>query len=267
MESAYRRERAGVSDPLEPDRIEQTGGPMTSALSGKVALVTGVSHDGQVGQAVARALAAEGAALVITARSRDNVAARAGELKNGGARVLAVPANLVDESEVRTLVDRATAEYGRIDALVNLAGGLTRYKPLIEHTLEDWNQEVGNNLLAAFLCSRAVFPRLRDGGGGTIINFARAGLPQANMVAYNCAKAGVEALTRTLALEGRDHGIRANAVAPGLVDTGSNIESMKPKDLKKWARREDIARTVVFLASDASAGITGQTLAVTGWGI
>jgi len=87
------------------------------------------------------------------------------------------------------------------------------------------------------------------------------------MVAYNCAKAGVEALTRTLALEGRDHGIRVNAVAPGLVDTESNIEAMKPKDLKKWAKREDIARVVVFLASDASAGITGQTLAVTGWGI
>jgi NAD(P)-dependent dehydrogenase (short-subunit alcohol dehydrogenase family) len=158
-------------------------------------------------------------------------------------------------------------KHGRIDILVNLAGGLTRYKPAVEHTLEDWNNEMNNNLLAAFLCARAVFPRLRDAGGGTIINFARAGSPQANMVAYNCAKAGVEAMTRTLALEGRDHAIRVNAVAPGLVDTGSNIEAMKPKDLKKWAKKEDIARVVVFLASDASAGITGQTLQVTGWGI
>ena len=240
---------------------------MSSLLSGKVALVTGVSRDGQVGQAVARALAAEGAALAIVARSRNNVEARAQELKSSGARALAVAANLADEAEVGRLVDRVASECGRIDVLVNLAGGLTRYKPAVEHTLEDWNNEMNNNLLAAFLCSRAVFPRLRDAGGGAIINFARAGSPQANMVAYNCAKAGVEALTRTLALEGRDHGIRVNAVAPGLVDTESNIEAMKPKDLKKWARKEDIARAVVFLASDAAAGITGQTLAVTGWGI
>jgi NAD(P)-dependent dehydrogenase (short-subunit alcohol dehydrogenase family) len=112
-----------------------------------------------------------------------------------------------------------------------------------------------------------VFPRMKDAGGGSIINFSRAGTPQANMVAYNCAKAGVDALTRTLALEGRDHGIRVNAIAPGLVDTTSNIEAMKPKDLKKWAKREDIARVAVFLASDASAGITGQTIPVTGGGI
>jgi len=201
------------------------------------------------------------------ARSRDHVEARAQELAASGARVLPVAANLADESEVREAVDRVVLKHGRIDILVNLAGGLTRYKPAVEHTLEDWNNEMNNNLLAAFLCARAVFPRLRDAGGGTIINFARAGSPQANMVAYNCAKAGVEAMTRTLALEGRDHAIRVNAVAPGLVDTGSNIEAMKPKDLKKWAKKEDIARVVVFLASDASAGITGQTLQVTGWGI
>ena len=87
------------------------------------------------------------------------------------------------------------------------------------------------------------------------------------MAAYNCAKAGIEALTRTLALEGRDMGIRVNAVAPGLVDTASNVAAMKPKDLSSWTKREDIARATVFLASDASAGITGQVLPVTGWGI
>jgi NAD(P)-dependent dehydrogenase (short-subunit alcohol dehydrogenase family) len=240
---------------------------MADLLSGKVALVTGVSHSGQVGQAVAAALAAEGAALAIAARSRDQVEARAQELASGGARVLPVAANLVDESEVQKVIDQVASKYGRIDILVNLAGGLTRYKPAVDYTLDDWNHELANNLLTAFLCSRAVFPRLRDGGGGAIINFARAGSAQANMVAYNCAKAGVEALTRTLALEGRDHNIRVNAVAPGLVDTQSNIEAMKPKDMKKWTRKEDIARAVVFLASDAAAGVTGQTLAVTGWGI
>ena len=130
---------------------------MTALLSGKVALVTGVSRDQQIGQAVARALAAEGAALGIVARSRDHVEARAQELAASGARVLPVAANLADESEVREAVDRVVLKHGRIDILVNLAGGLTRYKPAVEHTLEDWNNEMNNNLLAAFLCARAVF--------------------------------------------------------------------------------------------------------------
>jgi NAD(P)-dependent dehydrogenase (short-subunit alcohol dehydrogenase family) len=108
---------------------------------------------------------------------------------------------------------------------------------------------------------------MQAAGGGVIINFARAGLPQANMVANNFAKAGIEALTRTLALEGRDSGIRVNAVAPELVHTASNIAAMKPKDLKRWTKREDIAKTVAFLASPATAGITGQVVAVTGWGL
>jgi NAD(P)-dependent dehydrogenase (short-subunit alcohol dehydrogenase family) len=240
---------------------------MPAVLEGKVALVTGVSHDGQIGQAVAQKLAESGAALAICARTQSNVEARAEELRQAGARVLAVAASLTDEAKVRQLIERALSEYRRIDILVNLAGGLTCYKLAVEHSLDDWTQELNNNLLSAFLTSQAVFPHMQESGGGAIINFARAGLPQANMVAYNCAKAGIEALTRTLALEGRDSGIRVNAVAPGLVDTASNIAAMKPKDLKCWAKREDIAETVLFLASQAGAGITGQVIAVTGAGV
>ena len=240
---------------------------MTNSLAERVVLVTGVSHDGQVGQAVAQALAERGARLAIAARSREQVDARAAELRTAGARVLALAVDLAAEDQVQQAVDRVVSEFGRVDVLINLAGGLTRYKPLVEHTIEDWNHELGNNLLTAFLCTRAVFPLMRSAGCGSIVNFARAGAVQANMVAYSCAKAGIEALTRTLALEGRDHGIRVNAIAPGLVDTASNIDAMKPKDLKKWARREDIARAAVFLASDESAGITGQVIAVTGWGV
>jgi NAD(P)-dependent dehydrogenase (short-subunit alcohol dehydrogenase family) len=240
---------------------------MPASLKGKVAVVTGVSGDGQIGQAVAKALAESGAALAICARTQSNVEARAAELRQAGARVFALAGSLTDESQVRRLIDGTLSEYGRIDILVNLAGGLTRYKPAVEHSLDDWRDEIANNLLSAFLTSRAAFPHLQAAGGGVIINFARAGLPQANMVAYNCAKAGIEALTRTLALEGRDVGIRVNAVAPGLVETASNLTAMKPKDLKRWTKREDVAETVVFLASPAASGITGQVIAVTGWGL
>ncbi len=240
---------------------------MAGRLDGKVALISGVSNDGQIGQTVARVLAEQGAALGIAARSQTNVAARAKELEAAGAKVLALSADLTDEAQVEQLVKRMLNHYGKIQLLVNLAGGLTRYKPITDHTLEDWSSELNNNLLSAFLLSRAVFPHLRESGGGCIINFSRAGRPQANMVAYNCAKAAIEALTHTLALEGRDAKIRVNAVAPGLVDTASNIAAMKPKDLTKWAQREDIAQAVLFLASDAAAGITGQILPVAGWGI
>jgi len=240
---------------------------MAGILEGKVAIVTGVSHDGQVGQAVAKALAAAGAALAICARTQGNVEARAQELRQSGAKVLPVAASLTDEAQVRRVVEETLRAYARIDVLVNLAGGLTLYKPSVEFSLDDWTRELNNNLLSAFLLSREVFPHMAKAGGGSIVNFARAGLSQANMVAYNCAKAGIEALTRTLALEGREAAIRVNAVAPGLVDTQSNIAAMKPKDLSRWAKKEEIAEAVVFLASPAAAGITGQVIAVTGWGL
>ena len=240
---------------------------MSGLLDGKIALVTGVSNDGQIGQSVARVFAQNGAGLGIAARSQKNVEARAKELEAEGAKVLAFQGDLTDETQVGQAVERMIAHYGRIHILVNLAGGLTRYKSTIDHTLDDWNAEINNNLLTAFLCSRAVFSHMRESGGGCIVNFSRAARPQANMVAYNCAKAAIEALTQTLALEGRDAKIRVNAVAPGLVDTASNITAMKPKDLAKWTRREDIAQAVLFLGSDAAAGITGQILPVAGWGI
>src|SRR3990172_10806686 len=164
------------------------------------------------------------------------------------------------------MIDGTLKEFNRIDILVNLAGGLTRYKPAVEHSLDDWTSELNNNLLSAFLTSRAAFPHMKAAGGGVIINFSRAGQPQANMVAYNCAKAGIDALTRTFALEGRDAGIRVNAVAPGLVDTASDIAAMKPKDLSHWAKRDEIAEAVAFLASPAAEGSTGQAIAVTRWG-
>src|SRR3990170_6207377 len=173
---------------------------MQITLEGKVAIVTGVSGDGQVGQAVAKALAENGAQLALCARTQSNVEARAQELRQTGARVFAIAGSLTDEAQVKRLIDGAMKEYGRIDILVNRAGGLSRYKSAVEHSLDDWRAEVDNNLLSAFLTSRAAFPHLQAAGGGAIINFARAGQPQANMVAYNCAKAGIEALTRTFAL-------------------------------------------------------------------
>lgn len=232
----------------------------------KVVIVTGVSSDGQIGQAVAEAFAVQGAKLVISARRAEKLTARADEIKALGAEILAIPADLTSEAEVNGMVQQTLDQFGRVDILVNLAGGLTKYKSVTEHSLEDWTSELNNNLLTAFLCSKAVFEPMKSAGGGRIINFARASDPQAKMVAYNCAKAGVVALTRTLALEGRKHNIGVNAVAPGLVETKSNVKAMQPKeeDLARWPSRDEIAAAVLFLASEQASGVTGQIVAVTG---
>jgi len=240
---------------------------MADNLRDKVAIVTGVSHDGQVGQAVAKALAAQGASLAICARSKDNVVARAAELKAEGANVIPIAGSLTDEAHVKKLVSETVSAFGRIDIVVNLAGGLTVYKPSTDVSVDEWTREVNNNVLSAFLVTREAFPHMAKTGGGSVINFARAGQAQANMLPYNVAKAGVAALTRTFALEGKEAKIRVNAVAPGLVDTASNVNMMKPKDTSKWAKRDEIADVVLFLASPASLGVTGQVLDVTGWGL
>jgi len=232
----------------------------------KVVIVTGVSSDGQIGQAIAQAFAKEGAKLVISARRAEKVAARAEEIKAMGGDVLAVPADLTNEAEVNALVQKTLEQYGRVDILVNLAGGLTKFNAITETSLADWTSELNNNLLTAFLCSKAVFGPMKDAGGGRIINFARAGEPQGKMVAYNCAKAGVWALTRTLALEGRKANIKVNAIGPGLMDTKSNVKAMQPKeeDLARWPTREELTSAVLFLASDEASGISGQLLPVSG---
>ena len=177
----------------------------------------------------------------------------------------AVAASATEEPEALRLIDETLRADSRLDILVNLAGGVYAREPAIEFSLEDWTRELNNNLLTAFLVTRGAFPHMAKAGAGSIVNFARAGGPQANMVAYNCAKAGVEALTRTFALEGRDAGIRVNAIAPGLVDTQSNVAAMKPKDMKRWAKRDDIAEAVVFARLSRIPRHHGAADRGTGW--
>ena len=242
-------------------------------LQGQVAIITGVSHTGQVGLALASSFAREGAKLAISSRISERVRARAEELRAEGAQVIGVTADLTSEEGVNTLIEQTVSRYGRIDILVNLAGGLTKYGPSHELTLADWEAELNNNLRSTFLCSRAVWPVMQKQGRGTILNFSTAGGvmgASANMLAYNCAKAGVDALTRTFAREGRNIGISVNAIGPGLLITQSNIESMKPsaEDLrKKWVSLDQIAEAALFLVSEAGNGVNGVLLPVQAKGI
>lgn len=242
-------------------------------LQDQVAIITGVSHAGQVGFALARAFAQEGALLAVSARNAERVQARAEELRSLGAKAIGVPADLTTEAGANVLVEQTMAAYGRVNILVNLAGGLTQYGHPEELTLEKWDKELNNNLRSAFLCTRAVWPVMKNQGGGKIVNFSRAGGVQSSgpmMLAYNCAKAGVDALTITYAKAGKPYGILVNAIGPGLAVTQSNMESMKPTTEevnKKWVSREQIAEAVIFLASPAGDGVNGVILSVQGRGI
>src|SRR5437763_11009986 len=167
-------------------------------LKDQVAIITGVSHAGQVGYALASAFAREGALLAISARNAERVKARAQALQSEGARVIAIPADLTTEEGANTLIQKTLEAYGRIDILVNLAGGLTKYGPPDELTLTEWEAELNNNLRSAFLCTRAVWPVMKRQGGGKILNFSRAGGVQSSgpmILAYTCPKAGIHALT------------------------------------------------------------------------
>ena len=241
-------------------------------LQGQVAIVTGVSHAGQVGFALAVAFARDGALLAISTRNAERVKARAEELRAQGASVIAIPADLTTEEGAQTLIQETLAAYGHIDVLVNLAGGLTKYGPPDELSLAAWEAELNNNLRTAFLCTRAVWPIMKRQGGGKILNFSRAGGPEHSnpqMLAYNCAKAGIDALTYNFARAGKEFGIAVNALGPGIVTTQANIDSMKPSPeemRQNWVKLEDLIEAALFLVTKASDGVNGVVLAVQGKG-
>jgi NAD(P)-dependent dehydrogenase (short-subunit alcohol dehydrogenase family) len=236
----------------------------TFVLASKVALVTGVGNRGQVGYVVAKEMIAAGARVCITdvfPAVHDLV----GEL---GENAFAKQADLTDESAVRELVNAARERFGRLDVVVNVAGGLSVIKPLADTTDAEWRRELQRNSETAFLVTREALPHLRE-TRGSIINFASpAGVrAQAQLSAYSAAKAAVVAMTRALAIEEKDYGVRANALAPGMIDTEQNRKAVPDPAAVKWVSREDIAAVVVFLASDASKGVTGEVIHVLGEGI
>jgi NAD(P)-dependent dehydrogenase (short-subunit alcohol dehydrogenase family) len=244
-----------------------SGDAKEERMDDRVVLVTGVGGRGQLGFAIARAFADQGARLAVTGRSQE-LEATAGEL--GGA--VAVVADLTRPEDVERVVDAVRQRWARLDVLVNVAGGLRTMKPVGETSWEEWRDEVETNVSTAFAMTRAALPLLRE-SGGVIVNFASpAGeRAMAGLGAYSAAKAGVIALTRALALEEGRNGVRVNAVAPGLVDTESNRASLGedgPGDegaaAARMVSREEVASVVLFLASSAAAGVNGEVIRVLG---
>ena len=242
-------------------------------LDGRTALITGGNRG--LGQACAVALAEAGADVAITARDSARNQTVTAEIESRGRRGLAVQADVTDADDVRRLVDDVRTAFGGIDILVNNAG-IAIHRPSLEVPPEEWQQVLDLNLTALWNCSTAVARGMIDAGGGAIVNVGSMSAQIVNrpqwQASYNASKAAVHHLTRSLAAEWAPHNIRVNALAPGYVKT-----DMAPVDepqfqqhwildapQQRYATPEEIAPSVVYLASPASSFMTGSILLIDG---
>jgi NAD(P)-dependent dehydrogenase (short-subunit alcohol dehydrogenase family) len=234
---------------------------LEAEMDQKVAIITGVGGKGQVGYALAEAFLARGARVAIT-----DISPRVKEHAAGlgeATRVAAVAADLTTQSGAASVAALVHETFGRLDYLVNVAGGLSVIKPLADTSPDEWQRELERNASTVFFMTRAVLPLLRE-HGGAIVNFASpaALAAPATLGAYAAAKAAVIALTRTIAVEEKANGIRANALAPGNIDTEQNRKAMSAD--AKFVTREQVINAVMLLLSDEASGITGETIKVLG---
>jgi NAD(P)-dependent dehydrogenase (short-subunit alcohol dehydrogenase family) len=250
---------------------------MAGRLLGKVAIVTGAGQG--LGRACSLGLAKEGARVVAVDKNLISAEETQRRVQKAGGQAVAVLADVSDFAQTEIMAKAALDVFGRIDILVNNAG-IYPHKPWYEITLDEWNRVLAVNLTGIFLCTKAVFPIMKGQGYGKIINISSStfldGSPE--MLHYVTTKGGVIGFTRSLAREVGVHGIRVNAITPGLTQT----EGMKgliaqgdfrseiaeyvvtQRCLKRHQEPEDLVGTLVFLASPESDFITGQTINVDG---
>jgi NADP-dependent 3-hydroxy acid dehydrogenase YdfG len=221
---------------------------MSGALRERTAIITGAGRG--IGRAIARAFAAEGATVVLAARSRADLAAVAAEVREAGGRALAIPTDVTQDTAVEALVEQAVTETQRIDILVTSAG-LAAFGPVADTKPADWDAMLSLNLRAAMMCCRAVLPTMIRQRSGTILNLSsiasRRALP--GSAVYTATKAGLDAFSRVLAEELRPHGVRVGVLVPGAVDTPiwDAMGSTPPRD--KMLRPEDVARAALLMAT------------------
>ena len=241
-------------------------------LEGKVALVTGASRG--IGRAIALALASEGASIVINyAGSAASAEAVKAEVEALGQKAVCIQADISSMSAATEMVEAAVKEFGRVDILVNNAG-ITRDGLLMRMKEEDWDAVLSTNLKGVFNCSKACIKYMMKQRAGRIISISSVVgvMGNAGQANYAAAKAGVIGFTKSVAKEVASRGITANAIAPGFIQTDMTkalpekvVEAMQAGiPLGRLGDPEDIAKAVVFLASDDASYITGQTLHVDG---
>lgn len=246
-------------------------------LQENVAIVTGAGRG--IGRAIARLFAAEGAAVVVAARTAREGDETVSQIREAGGEAFYQQTDVSQGAQVRRLVDASLDRYGQIDVLVNNAGIGGPGKPLHEASEDDWDLVLDTNLKGCFLGMRYAIPPMQKAGHGAIINLssvlAEHTLP--GCTAYTASKAGIIALTRATALEVGQFGIRVNCIQPGSTDTPMMWEGLDEEGrreiepqvaaaapLGKVGRPEEIAQAALFLASNASSFVTGASLLVDG---
>lgn len=232
-------------------------------FDGQVVMISGA--DGNLGAAVVRRFADTGASLVLISRRYEKLEATFPDLEPD-ERTLFVTADVTDASAIQGMAHEAIASYGRIDILLNIAGGFRMGAPVHELDHKTWDLMLDLNTRSIVYMARAVVPHMIEAGRGKIVNVAaRAGLEgKARMGAYVVSKSGVIRLTETMSAELKQHGINVNCILPGTIDTPANREAMPKADTSKWVSPEAIADVLLFLASDAARAIHGAAIPVYG---
>jgi 3-oxoacyl-[acyl-carrier protein] reductase len=246
-------------------------------LEKRVALVTGASRG--FGRAIALAFAAEGAAVVVNyLGSRPQAEEVAAGVRDLGRDAVAVQADVAREDDVRRLVEAALARFGRLDVLVNNAGIMT-HGPFLEVAVADYDRMLAVNVTGTMLCTRAALPAMIEAGHGRVINLSSqlgtiGGVAGGGGVAaYAATKGAIDSFTKAIAREFGPHGITANAIAPGSIETDMSRAVMTPEfktrriqelPVRRMGTVDDVARVAVFLASEASGFLTGQIIHASG---
>jgi NAD(P)-dependent dehydrogenase (short-subunit alcohol dehydrogenase family) len=248
---------------------------MNLSFENRVALVTGAASG--MGLATAKAFAETGAAVVLADFKEEAVNAEAQKLAAAGHKAIAVRCDVSDDAQVAAMVDRTVAEFGRLDAAFNNAGVMAHIAPTADSTREEWDRVIGINLRGVWSCMKHELRQMERQGSGAIVNNASVGALTGNpgIGSYIASKHGVGGLTRTAALEYVKHGIRVNAVNPGLIDTQVardvvNGNEQAYEDIAKQVpigragRPEEIASAVLWLCSPGASYVVGHALTVDG---
>ncbi len=224
-------------------------------MNGKVVVVTGAL--GALGKVVAEVALARGAHVACIDHAPSQIAATSNRIEIGGV-------DLSDPAQTRKAIEAVVAQFGRLDALINIAGGFA-FEAVAEGDPKTWQRMYALNVLTALNASQAAIVHLAASGAGRIVNIGAMGALQAGagMGPYAASKAGVHRLTEALAAEWKGK-ITVNAVLPSTIDTPANRASMPKADFAKWVTPNELADVILFLASDAASGITGALLPVAG---
>jgi NAD(P)-dependent dehydrogenase (short-subunit alcohol dehydrogenase family) len=230
----------------------------------QVVLITGAA--GALGRVAAHQFAMQGAHLALTDHNSAHLAESCGDLQEKQGALLIGGVDVTADRPVREMVDQIMARWGRIDVLINIAGGWGGGKPVHETPVEEWDRLMNLNARSVFLVSGAVLPHMIRQNHGKIVSIsARPALQGgANSAAYSAAKSAVIRLTESMAAEVKNYAINVNCVLPSIIDTPANRESMPSADFSKWVTPEALADVLLFLASDAARAIHGAAIPVFG---